>query len=50
MSNYVKRKSQGKYYTAGKKYSAETYASILRLLSNTNKAPERILCLLICPR
>lgn len=30
MSNYLKRNSQGKYYTAGKKYSAETYASIFK--------------------
>lgn len=50
MSNYVKRNSQGKYYTAGKKYSAETYASIFKVAVKYEQKTGAYLCLLICPR
>ena len=31
MSQFVKRNSMGRYYTLGKRYSAETYASIFKI-------------------
>ena len=31
MSQFVKRNSQGRYYTVGKRYSGETYASIFKI-------------------
>ena len=31
MSKSVKRNNKGRYYTAGKRYSAETYASIFKV-------------------
>ena len=32
MSHYVKRSKKGRYYTSGKRYSVETYASIFETL------------------
>ena len=31
MSEYVKKNRKGRYYTFGKKYSGETYASIFEI-------------------
>ena len=38
MSEYVKRNSKGRYYTVGKRYSSETYASIFKVAYGYKKA------------
>ena len=37
MSHHVKRSKEGRYYTSGKRYSVETYASIFKTLIEYKK-------------
>ena len=37
MSHYVKRSKKGRYYTSGKRYSVETYASIFKTVIEYKK-------------
>ena len=37
MSHYVRKSKKGRYYTSGKKYSVETYASIFKAVIEYKK-------------